>query len=182
MVHGVAAHKLEEDFDAYFKVLDGQARRNYRKALKKGFTAQRIKYNDYLDDVREILCSTDTRQGKMPEDVLKGKVKRNTNPPTESAYHDYPFYGVLKEGKVYAYAGCFVAGEVCMLETIYGHADFLNEGIVPLLIIFIAEDIYKHYPHVKYYAYGKFFGAGDSMRRFLRRFRFDPLQINWELG
>jgi RimJ/RimL family protein N-acetyltransferase len=72
-------------------------------------------------------------------------------------------------------------GELCNLNDLYGHVEYENDGLVPLLLITIAESIYTSYPSVKYYAYGTYFGARAPMRRFKRKFEFHPYRVFWEL-
>src|SRR5262249_38502859 len=50
-----------------------------------------------------------------------------------------------------------------------------------LLILEVAREIYASYPTVKYYAYGTYFGASESMRRFKRKFLFYPHRVTWKL-
>ncbi|HVX15436.1 MAG TPA: GNAT family N-acetyltransferase [Pirellulales bacterium] len=180
--HGVATCVLPESFNDYFMQIEASARRNFKKASRSGFTFSRIDYNQFLDDVSRIRHSAEYRQGKLPKSLLDRPVVPSENPPSRSPYHDYPYFGVLRDGKLYAYAGCLVAGEVCIIETIYGDAAVQPEGIVPMLIISIAGHLLKHYPAVKYYCYGTYFGARDEMRRFKRKFNFLPHRIEWQLG
>lgn len=177
--YGVALCKLPADYNTYFMMIEAAARRNQKKAVRLGYTFQRINYNDYLHDVSDVIKSTDHRQGKMPDSILNAEIKPCTDPASNTNVHDYPYFGVLREGKLFAYASCMVSGEICMLATIYGHADCVSDGIVPMLIIGIAEYIYGHYPYVKYYSYGNYFGATESMRRFKRKFAYLPHQVHW---
>jgi hypothetical protein len=179
--YGYAVKVLEGTFEDYFMSVDGSARRNYKKALRNGFEFGRIEYNRRLDDIGEIHGSATYRQGRMPDRLLKAEVKPVDNPETRTKYHDYPFYGVTREGKLHAYAGCFVAGEICMIETIYGHADMHSFGVVPLLILSIVEDLLANYPQVRYYSYGTMYGASEELQRFKRKFRFLPMRVTWEL-
>lgn len=180
--HGVATCVLPESFDDYFMQIEASARRNFKKASRNGFTFSAIDYNLFLDDVARIRRSTEYRQGKLPASLLNRPVVPSQNPPSRTPYHDYPYFGVLREGKLYAYAGCLVAGQVCMIETIYGDAAAQPEGVVPLLIISIAGHILEHFPAVKYYCYGTYFGAGEEMRRFKRKFLFRPHRVRWQLA
>ena len=179
---GVALCALPETFDEYFMAIEASARRNYKKALRNGYVFQRIAYNDFLEDIGEIRRSATVRQGELPKEFLEGEVKPCTDPPSKTAVHDYPWFGVLKDGKLLAYAGCLVSGELALIEHIYGHADYQRDGIVPMLIIGMAGHMLDHHPTVKQYGYGTYFGAGTTMRRFKRKFRFLPHRVRWELG
>jgi hypothetical protein len=179
--HGVAVCKLPPSFNDYFMLLESSARRNYKKAIREGCSFRRINYNEHLDDVRKIWQSTDTRQGQMPDYITRGDVKPINDPASKTNVHDYPYFGIFFENQLIGYAGCMVAGTYCGVERIYGHAAHLSRGAVPQLFIGIAEELYKSYPHVKHYCYGTVFGAGESMRRFKKKFQFLPHRVHWKL-
>ena len=180
--YGVALCPLPETFDKYFMAIEASARRNYKKSLRSGYEFRRIRYNDYLADIADIRRSAPVRQGALPDEFLKREVEPIADPPSRTNIHDYPFFGIVRDGKLVACAGCFVAGEICMIEHIYGHAQYQHDGIVPMLIIGIAEYTLAHYPVAKYYAYGTFFGAGQTMQRFKKKFLFMPHRATWKLG
>ena len=69
-----------------------------------------------------------------------------------------------------------------MLEHVYGHADRQPDGVVPMLIVGIAEHLIRQRPMVKYFCYGTYFGASTTMRRFKRKFLFEPHRVDWQLG
>lgn len=179
--YGVAICVLPEPPGDYYHEVESSARRNHKKAIRLGYEFQRINYNAFLADIGAIQCSTDIRQGRMPEHILKGEPARCTDPPSVTNVHDYVYFGVVKEGKLYAYAGCMVSGELFVIQQIYGHAAYHSDGVVPLLLIETARYIEKHYPYVKYYMYGTWFGASESMRRFKKKFRFEPHRVRWVL-
>jgi hypothetical protein len=178
---GVAVCRLPESFDEYFVRIEASARRNVKKARRLGYDFHPIEYNDYLADVTAIRRSAEVRQGELPAEFLTKEATLCRNPPTKNLLHDYRYYGVLKDGTLYAYAGCFVCGEVCLLEHIYGHAERQSDGVVPLLITGIAEELMARHPAVRYYCYGTYFGAGTTMRRFKRKFLFQPHRVEWSM-
>lgn len=181
--YGFSVCCIGPDFEHYFQSIEGAARRNYRKSLRLGYNFQRIDFNAYLDDVTAIRRSADMRQGRpMPQEFFSQPVSRNHNPASNTSLHDYPYVGIVRDGTLYAFAGCLVAGDLCSIQTIYGHADFQGDGVVPMLIIGIAQHIFQQYPDVKFYAYGTYFGASETMRRFKRKFGFLPHRVQWRLG
>jgi len=180
--HGVALCVLPSSFDEYMEVIEASGRRNIKKAIRLGYVFSRIKFNDFLVDIAEIRRSTGYRQGKMPEDMIKGPVMPVHNPDSATHFHDYPYFGVKKGEKLVAYAGLFIAGEAAMIEHMLGHAEYQADGIVPLLISGMAERIFSDYPQVRYYCYGMWFGASITMRRFKRKFGFYPYRVSWLLG
>ena len=182
LTHGVAICELPADFDAYFMMIDAAGRRNVKKANRNGYQFDRIAFNSYLDDIGEIRRSATNRQGELPDAFLKREVAPCDNPHSRSPVHDYPYFGVLKDGHLVAYMGVLVAGELAIIEHIYGHAGFQRDGVVPKMIVDTAGYLMKHHPTVKYYAYGSYYGASETLRRFKRKFRFAPYRVKWMLG
>jgi len=179
---GVALCDLVRPDAAYVRMIEPSARRNVKKAQRLGYSFQAIDYNAYLDDIKAIRQSADVRQGKLDADFLVGDVAPCRNPQPLTQTHAYPYFGVVKDGHLFAYAGVLVAGELAMIEHIYGHAAHHSDGVVPLLLAGIAKYLEKHYPSVKYYGYGSYFGASATMRRFKRKFQFMPHRVKWALG
>jgi hypothetical protein len=177
--YGVAVCVLPPRYEDYLKRIEPAGRRNVKKAQRLGYLFQRIDYNRHMEEIREIWNSTDVRQGRP---FTAGEVTPCTDPPSRSSLHDYPYFGVLKENRVYAYGACLIAGEVSMLDTVFGHAAHQPDGIVPMLITGIARDLYEKHPKVRYFMYGTYFGAGETLRRFKMKFGFVPHHVHWELG
>lgn len=180
--YGVALCALPPTADEYLEIIESAGRRNVKKAGRLGYQFERIVHNDWLKDMQEIHASTDVRQGKMPAHLLHGAVKPHSDPPSRTDVHDYPYFGILKDGKLVAYSGCFVCGEIFMIEQLYGHAVHHADGVVPLLLVEMVRYIKEHYPRVKYYANERYFGASETMRRFKRKFGFLPHEVRWTLG
>lgn len=178
---GVAVCELPHAFDEYFMKIDAAARRNFKKSLRNGFTFSCIQFNDFLDDVARIRASAEFRQGRVPDSLLRGPVSPAKNPPSLEKHHDFLYFGIQRDGILYAYASCFVAGELCNIEHILGDANYQADGIVPMLIISIAGYLLEHHPSVKYYAYDTYYGAREPLRRFKRKFGFLPHRVSWRL-
>jgi hypothetical protein len=178
---GCAVCILPRANDDYFMHIEAAARRNAKKALRSGYSVSLIDKNENLDGIREIWQSTDVRQGKMPESYLRGEVETDKTPRSRNPYHAYPCFGVHQDGKLVAYSSCFVAGELCSLEHILGHADYQSDGIVPLMLTGIAQELYAKHPAVRYFMYGTYFGAAPKLRRFKKKFRFFPHRVLWKL-
>ena len=180
--YGVAVCVLPPTFDDYFLGIESAARRNFKKAQRMGYRFERIRHNDHLADMHEIHASAEVRQGQMPGALLHGEVKPCDDPPSRTRVHDYPYFGVLKDGRLTAYSGVFVCGEAFMIEQLYGHAAHHPNGVVPMLLIGMVDHLKREYPNVKYYINEMYFGAGPTMRRFKRKFRFEPHRVHWVLG
>lgn len=180
--YGVAICSLPDEFDQYFMSIDAAARRNCKKSARLGYEVRRIDFNSHRGDIQEIRQSATIRQGQVPESYLSGDVGTCTDPKSNSNCHDYAYFGTIRDERLYAYAGCFIAGELCMIQHILGHAKYQQDCVVPLLIVEIARMLYRHYPHVRYYGYGTYFGAAKNMRRFKRKFLFQPHVVSFRLN
>ena len=179
--HGVSLCHLPKTFPEYFMYIEASARRNFKKAKRKGYVFSKIDFNDYIADIKGIRLSSKVRQGELKGEIISGKVNIRKDPPSTTNIHDYPCFGVLKDGKLFAYASCLILGEIGSIMHILGHARFQNDGIVPMLIIGIADSLLNEYPNAKYYIYSTHFGSSTSMRRFKRKFKFLPHKIIWIL-
>lgn len=180
--YGMAVCELPKKEGAYFEKIESSARRNHRKAIREGCVFRRIRFNDHLDEIRDIWLCTDFRQGKlMPASMLAGDVRPISDPESRSTFHDYPYYGVFFEDKMVGYMGCLIAGELGGIQQIYGHSKFLTLGVVPQLLIGFAGELIKSYPSVKYMTYGNYYGAGETMQRFKRKFLMFPHKVTWIL-
>lgn len=182
-VYGVALYQLGEEADNYLKAVESSARRNFKKAIRNGYTFKRIDFNEHLDDIWDIRRSAKVRQGEMPEDFVTKRPVEVYVPKSNSKTHDYPYFGIFNnEDKLVAYAGCIVAGELIEVEHIYGHSEFQTDGIVPMLYISIAGYAVTEFPQTRCYGYGTFLGASDTMKRFKKKFKFLPHKVTWKLG
>ena len=178
--YGVAVSVLRNVPEPYSQRVGATARRNLKKALRLGYRFERIDYNRHVDDVTAIHRSTKVRQGHdMPEHFFSAKAPSIVDPPSTNPTHDYPYFGIFKGDTLVAYASCLVAGELCAIETIYGHADHHSDGVVPLLLVSLGDHLIVHHPQVLYYVYDTYFGASETMRRFKRKFLFLPHRVTW---
>jgi hypothetical protein len=179
--YGFALCRLPLTFEEYFQSLKKSARWNYRKAIRKGYEVKRFDVNTKRDEISAILKSTPIRQGKLPKALREGHFPIVNDPPSRTPFHDFFYMGAFRNEKLLAYVSCAIMGELCNLNDIYGHAAFENDGLVPLLLIMVAETVYKSYSTVKYYGFGTYFGARATMRQFKRKFAFYPYHVTWQL-
>lgn len=177
---GVALIELPSDFNDYFMKIESSARRNYKKSIRNEYTFSRFEYNNKLDDIWEIHKSTKYRQGAMPLELTENRPKAINNGTSETNLHDYIYYGVFDSNdKLVSYLGIMLAGDLAMIGNIFGHAEHQSNGVVPRALIDGAQHIIQNFPKVKYYGYGTYFGASDTLRRFKRKFCFTPRRVKW---
>jgi hypothetical protein len=172
---------LLSDVRPYLTRIEASGQRNVKKAQRLGYRFGPLDYNAHVHEVVNIRRSNDERQGRVSLLCRACSLKPVMNPAPLNDYHRYDYYGVFREGALHAYAACFQAGQVCLIEQVFGHADDLADGVVPMLLAGIAQHL-TQFPHVQYYCYGTTFGAPTSMRRFKKKFLFYPHNVIWELG
>src|SRR5438105_2464499 len=99
-----------------------------------------------LNDILTFLQLPKVTINLMPEAMREGHVVPIADPPSRNAFQDYPYFGVFKADKLVAYAAGLVTGELCSLNDLYGHADYMEDGVVPLAIVETARCLFETYP------------------------------------
>ena len=127
---------LVYQYEEYFtKSLKSAERALIRKAIKNGFTVQRIKYDDHLTDIQEINNSAVQRGGREMIDDYKHVVDRDK---IVSPYNPdiYTFGCFNKEGKLVAYYMFELFTNFFHTVKGIGHHDYLNMGIMNYLFAY----------------------------------------------
>ena len=87
---------------------------------------------------------------------------------------NWRYFGVLKGDKLVAYAWVTVYGEVALFNSMLGHGDHLNHGVMFLLITQIISLFLDEVKEVKYVMYDTVFGASEGLRHFKKLLGFRP--------
>lgn len=182
MRYGLAVCNLREIGHDYYGHLDSAGKRNIKKAQRLGYRFATFNFNDQLDAVTRIHRSSLVRQGRQIHERLLQQAIPNNNPPSRNPLHAYPYFGIFQGDTLVAYAACLIAGELCEIQTIYGHAHYHSDGVIPMLLNAISGHLAMHHPQAIYFTYGTFYGATPSMQRFKRKFLFEPSRVSWRLG
>lgn len=173
--YGVGLIRIPENFDDFLKGKIMQAMRtNRNKALKKGYHFQPITGTDYLDDIYEINCSAENRQGNKMKSAYTDKTA------VKEFLESGPImFGVLNsEGKLVAYISPWVLGDFVDISKLLGHEDYNNDGIMYLLVSGLVEELSRQ-KTVKYLMYDTFIGAQPGLRYFKERLGFQPYVVKW---
>lgn len=182
MRYGVALCDLRQIEHDHYGHLCSAGKRNIKKARRLGYRFAPIEFNEHLEAATRIHRSSIMRQGRQVHEWMLDKARPHDNPPSHNHQHAYPYFGIFQGDTLVAYAACLIAGELCMIESIYGHAQFQPDGIIPLLLTSISDYLKAHHPQVVYYAYGTYYGATPTMQRFKRKFLFEPCRVSWRLA
>jgi hypothetical protein len=146
-----------------------------RKASRSGYHYVAVDPNQYIDDIVEIRTSAPIRQGKaIPVDFYERPKK--IMDASSCKYHGDTFYGVFKENKLVAYVTFYLYGQLAQVNHLLGHADYLKDGIMNLLMYEAVNDIIKNKPWIRAinYLYPGNPGAASGTALFKRSMGFEP--------
>lgn len=169
---------LPSDFEQYWKEVRGNARTDWRKAIKNKCSIKKIeKLNKLIDrDIIEIWNSTDIRQDRPMNRMYTDLMNKETLIVDEWPIRDYGIYNcphhnlefwiVEKDKKIVAYLELLNCGNISIVHTLLGHFDFLKYGIMKYLFIEVSKEQIKR--GIKYLFYGFEEHLKQDLRFFLR--------------
>lgn len=159
---------------AYIESVNGKNSAAYyaRKAARRGHNFCKIDRNKYAEDIALIESSREIRQGKkMPEGY--GKI---------ISYDDksnYEYYGVLYEDKLVGYVNIGIYGNFALIDRLLGHSDYLNDGIMYLMLTRVAKNFITSHVGVDYLIYDTWYGGLPGLRNFKAKLGFKPCIAEW---
>lgn len=190
---GVALIDLQEfkNSEDYLNSINGKNSAYYytRKALKRNYSFLEIDKNFYIDDIHSINTSSESRQGRKMDDAY---LEKSTN---FEKIANYKYFGVLDSNKkLVSYCDIGFYGDFCIVSRLLGHKDFLNDGIMYLMLTSLASLILDNkYTDIKankkenellkdinYIMYDTFFGASSGLKLFKTKLGFKPYKVNWK--
>ncbi len=176
---GVGLVQLPATMDEYLSGSSKELlRRKRRAASKAGFRYAIVAAADHIDEILAINLSSPTRQGRsLPGYYLDREHVAET-------FSDRPnVHAILdQEGRLRAYAWVPRAGDFILFETLLGHADDLETGVMYLLMsevigATIAGRDPDGSPH--WAMYDTFWGAAPGLAYFKTRLGFKPYTVDW---
>ncbi len=169
---------LYKNFEDYYKSVNGKNSSAYyaRKATKREYKFIEIDRNRYIEDIYAINTSTPIRQGqKMSQSYLE-KVEKYEDEP------NYRYFGIVnREGKLVSYCNIAFYGEFSLVVSLLGHKEYLNDGVMYLMMIELNKIIFNEY-HLKgynYIMYDTFFGATEGLKKFKQKLGYKPYKVKW---
>ena len=170
---------LYKNFDDYYKSINGKNSAAYysRKATKREYKFVEIDRNDFLDDIYEINTSSTHRQGR---EMSSGYLKKQESYRNEL---NYRYFGVINGGgNLVSYCNIGFYGEFALVVTLLGHAKYLNDGIMYLMMIEVNKIIFNDYKQngYKYIMYDTFFGASDGLKKFKQKLGYKSYKVKWK--
>lgn len=182
-VWGVALQTVAPTFAGFLRGKERNClRTNRNKAIRAGFQLKPFDPMERLDQILEINSSSRIRQDRvMRSDYLDPAALHNFfSQKRNQCYGVFDPDGVLR---AYCYAPVF--GELCIFGRLLGHADFIEHGIMFLLLsetIREMIELRQRAGQPRWIMYDTFFGASDGLRYFKERMGFAPYRVRWQLG
>lgn len=162
--------------EVYLKSVNGKNSAAYysRKAAAAGCTFMQIDANKHVDEIHEIHLSAASRQGRKMDATYEEKIV------------DYPvddnnlYFAVCKDNKVVAYLWIVKTGDLMLMNRIMGHTDFLDFGVMYLLVTAFVQHAFSL--PATYIMYDTLLGGGDGLKLFKKRCGFKPYRVKWILS
>jgi hypothetical protein len=157
-------------------------RQKIRRAEKLGYEFRPFAYNDHLDDLYEINTSMADRQGKEMSDYYRNPLSpAPVGPEPTCQKHRRDWFGVFRDGKLYAYANVLQCGEMMLFSTILGHGEAMDDGIMNLLV-FESVKLRARESGTRYPVYFLQHSGTEGLQFFKRKMGFTGHTVTWEIA
>jgi len=157
-------------------------RQKVRRCQKAGYEFRHFEHNDDIDEIYEINTSLDQRQGSKMSALYTTKPEPQrslANQPCKRHRRDY--YGVFKDGKLYAYTYILTCGELMVYSRLLGHGDALKDDVMNLMV-FEAAKARNAESGTRYAIYHTADNGTEGLQFFKRKMGFVGHLVTWELG
>lgn len=168
-------------------------RRTFRKrclrAERKGYYVKTFEPRDFYEDIRGINHSLPVRQRRPMSSSYLDVRRASFLAPVLCGQHNNQVWGVFRahtfgsftgqvspQNELVGYASIYRCGELVHVSMFLGHGDFLEDGIMYLLI----RDIMRQYPG-EVLLYGKHNSGGPGLQWFKERIGLAEEDVRWIL-
>lgn len=160
--------------EAYIKSVNGKNSAAYfsRKALSKNCRFEQIDPNNYVNEIHEIHVSAKSRQGREIDDSYQSIIE--TYPLNSSNF----YFGIFTDDKLVAYLWIVMSGDLLLMNRIMGHSNFLDLGIMYLLVTEFVQ--FSFSLNSNYIMYDTMLGGSEGLKMFKKRCGFKPCNVNWK--
>lgn len=154
------------------------ARKRFMRADRKGYTFDLIRRHEHVEDIWAINLSSPERQGRPMTAGYRERPSSTPLPAYACGRHAIRTYGVLApSGRLVAYLSMYRAGELALVSQILGHADFLDDGIMYLLMAGAIEREIEFGEGA--IVYNRFDSGTDGLRWWKERCGFEERMVSW---
>jgi hypothetical protein len=157
-------------------------RQKVRRCQKAGYEFRRFEHNDHIDEIHEINTSLDQRQGAKMSSLYTTKPapqRSLKNQPCKRHRRDY--YGVFKDGKLYAYTYVLTCGEMMVYSRLLGHGDALKDDVMNLMVFEAAKTRHEE-SGTRYAIYHMADNGTEGLQFFKRKMGFAGHRVHWKLA
>lgn len=154
------------------------ARKRADRAERLGYRFAEIEAHDHADDIFAINTSLDERQGRPMSAGYRERPSVSPDPEYACPRHAVRRYGVLSGRRLVAYLWLYRAGDLGLVSSILGHGDYLDDGIMYLLMQGCIE---REIPHGGFLVYNRHDSGTEGLRFYKERCGFDPAEVAWAL-
>jgi len=157
-------------------------RQKIRKATKLGYEFAEFDFRDHVDEIYEINTSKEERQGRaMSESYTRRPAEKSPFRDQTCVRHRNDYYGIFRDGRLYAYAMVRQVGEMFIFSEFIGHGDHLDNGVMSLLT-WEASKIRHAESNSRLGIYHLHHNGTPGLQFFKRKMGFRPFQVHWELA
>lgn len=164
----------------YLKKIGCKSRNMISKSVRNGYNTQVINFNDFLDDIYNVNISKSERQGQPMTQNYKIKPTPISRPSEYCELHFSKHYGVIKDGKLFAWANISFMNELVIVNQILGHGEHLKFGIMNNLISFIVKDSIENHPQTKCLNYLTIVNGLEGLKSFKRSVGFEEIECKFK--
>lgn len=153
-------------------------RKRVLRARRKGYHVRAIEPKDHYGEILAINRSTPERQGRaMSESYTRLTPTSSTMKRYACDTHNVVMYGVLSEhDRLVGYATMYRCGELLHVSQFLGHASFLDDGIMYLIL---AEIMREHEDRPGVLFYNRHDSGTDGLRFFKERIGLRAGDVTW---
>jgi hypothetical protein len=174
--HGASILRLPDNIEQHLT-----EHRTFRKrvlrARRLGYHVRSIEPKDHYGEILAINRSTPARQGRAMDDSYVNAPQSGPMTKYACRWHNIVMYGVLSEqDRLVGYATMYRCGELLHVSQFLGHASFLDDGIMYLLL---AEIMREHEDRPGVLFYNRHDSGTDGLRFFKERIGLRQGDVTW---
>ena len=130
--HPIAIIKIPHSMEEYLKLIGAKSRNMNKKALKNTIETDIFNWNDRLEEIYAINVSSEKRQGREMDKAYTEYPKKVEN--LDEVDFSVVYIGAFKDKVLIGYVELYVYGNFIMTNRILGHKEYLQYGIMNLLM------------------------------------------------
>lgn len=167
--------ELQADLN-YWRLNHRTARKRADRAERLGYRFDEIESHRYVDDIYAINTSMAERQGRPMSAGYNKRPSASPDPVYACPRHVIRRYGVLSGQRLVAYLWLYRAGDLALVSSILGHGEYLDDGIMFLLIQGAIE---AELAQGGFMVYNRHDSGEDGLRWFKERCGFQAMEVAW---